>query len=279
MSQVSYDNSASLFLIPTPIGNLDDITIRSLETLKIVDLILCEDTRESGKLLNKYGIKKKLVACHEFNQDKIKSYVVDELRNGLNIGLITDQGTPIISDPGFNVVKEVINNNFNVISLPGATAFVPALINSGLSPSPFLFYGFLNSKSSKQKKELDFLKKYPYTMIFYEAPHRLKDTLINMLSVFGDRDICLQREISKIHEEIYRDKISNIIDICDNLKGEFVVVVSGCDDVVDFSDLSVIDHVNLYLKDGISLNEATKIVAKERNVSKSIIYKEYHNGK
>ena len=279
MSQVSYDNSASLFLIPTPIGNLDDITIRSLETLKTVDLILCEDTRESGKLLNKYGIKKKLVACHEFNQDKIKSYVVDELRNGLNIGLITDQGTPIISDPGFNVVKEVINNNFNVISLPGATAFVPALINSGLSPSPFLFYGFLNSKSSKQKKELDFLKKYPYTMIFYEAPHRLKDTLINMLSVFGDRDICLQREISKIHEEIYRDKISNIIDICDNLKGEFVVVVSGCDDVVDFSDLSVIDHVNLYLKDGISLNEATKIVAKERNVSKSIIYKEYHNGK
>lgn len=279
MSQVSYDNSASLFLIPTPIGNLDDITIRSLETLKSVDLILCEDTRESGKLLNKYGIKKKLVACHEFNQDKIKSYVVDELRNGLNIGLITDQGTPIISDPGFNVVKEVINNNFNVISLPGATAFVPALINSGLSPSPFLFYGFLNSKSSKQKKELDFLKNYPYTMIFYEAPHRLKDTLINMLSVFGDRDICLQREISKIHEEIYRDKISNIIDICDNLKGEFVVVVSGCDDVVDFSDLSVIDHVNLYLKDGISLNEATKIVAKERNVSKSIIYKEYHNGK
>ena len=279
MSQVSYDNSASLFLIPTPIGNLDDITIRSLETLKTVDLILCEDTRESGKLLNKYGIKKKLVACHEFNQDKIKSYVVDELRNGLNIGLITDQGTPIISDPGFNVVKEVINNNFNVISLPGATAFVPALINSGLSPSPFLFYGFLNSKSSKQKKELDFLKNYPYTMIFYEAPHRLKDTLINMLSVFGDRDICLQREISKIHEEIYRDKISNIIDICDNLKGEFVVVVSGCDDVVDFSDLSVIDHVNLYLKDGISLNEATKIVAKERNVSKSIIYKEYHNGK
>ena len=279
MSQVSYDNSASLFLIPTPIGNLDDITIRSLETLKSVDLILCEDTRESGKLLNKYGIKKKLVACHEFNQDKIKSYVVDELRNGLNIGLITDQGTPIISDPGFNVVKEVINNNFNVISLPGATAFVPALINSGLSPSPFLFYGFLNSKSSKQKKELDFLKKYPYTMIFYEAPHRLKDTLINMLSVFGDRDICLQREISKIHEEIYRDKISNIIDICDNLKGEFVVVVSGCDDVVDFSDLSVIDHVNLYLEDGISLNEATKIVAKERNVSKSIIYKEYHNGK
>ena len=124
MSQKSYDDSASLYLIPTPIGNLDDITIRSLNVLKTVDLLLCEDTRETSKLLNKYDIKKKLVACHEFNQDKVKSYVVEELSKGLNIGLVTDQGTPIISDPGFVVVKEVIDNGYNVISLPGATAFV-----------------------------------------------------------------------------------------------------------------------------------------------------------
>lgn len=279
MSQISYNDTPSLYLIPTPIGNLDDITIRSLNTLKTVDLILCEDTRESGKLLSKYDIKKKLVACHEFNQDKVKGYVVDELNKGLNIGLITDQGTPIISDPGFTVVKEVIDKGFNVISLPGATAFVPALINSGLNPAPFLFYGFLNAKSSKQRKELENLKKLPYTMIFYEAPHRLSDTLNNMLNIFGDRDVCLQREISKIHEEIYRDKLSNILKNIDNLKGEFVILVSGCDDVFDFSDLSIIEHVDLYLKDGMSLNEATKIVAKERNVSKSIIYKEYHLGK
>ena len=279
MSQISYNDTPSLYLIPTPIGNLDDITIRSLNTLKTVDLILCEDTRESGKLLNKYNIKKRLVACHEFNQDKVKDYVVDELKKGLNIGLITDQGTPIISDPGYIVVKEVINNGFNVISLPGATAFVPALINSGLNPSPFLFYGFLNAKSSKQKKELELLKIYPYTMIFYEAPHRLADTLNNMLSIFGDRDVCLQREISKIHEEIFRDKLSNIVAISNDLKGEFVIIVSGCKDVVDYSDLSIVDHVDLYLKDGMSLNEATKLVAKERNVSKSIIYKEYHLGK
>lgn len=279
MSQISYNDTPSLYLIPTPIGNLDDITIRSLNTLKTVDLILCEDTRESGKLLSKYDIKKKLVACHEFNQDKVKGYVVDELNKGLNIGLITDQGTPIISDPGFTVVKEVIDKGFNVISLPGATAFVPALINSGLNPAPFLFYGFLNAKSSKQRKELENLKKLPYTMIFYEAPHRLSDTLNNMLNVFGDRDVCLQREISKIHEEIYRDKLSNIIKNIDTLKGEFVILVSGCDDVFDFSDLSIIEHVDLYLKDGMSLNEATKVVAKERNVSKSIIYKEYHLGK
>lgn len=221
MSQKSYDNSPSLYLIPTPIGNLDDITIRSLNTLKLVDFILCEDTRETGKLLNKYNIKKRLVSCHEFNEEKVKDYVVSELKKGLNIGLVTDQGTPIISDPGYVIVNYVVSNGFNVISLPGATAFVPALTCSGISPSPFLFYGFLNAKSSKQKRELQALKTLKYTMIFYEAPHRLSDTLGNMLEVFGDRYISISREISKIHEEIYRNKISELIKISDTLKGEF----------------------------------------------------------
>lgn len=279
MRQNSYDDSASLYLIPTPIGNLEDITIRSLNTLKTVDLLLCEDTRETGKLLNKYEIKKKLVACHEFNQDKVKDYVVNELKKGLNIGLVTDQGTPIISDPGYIIVEEVIKNGFNVISLPGATAFVPALTNSGINPSPFLFYGFLNAKNTKQVKELNELKKLPYTMIFYEAPHRLKNTLINMLEVFGDRNICLEREISKIHEEVIRDNISNIISFADELKGEFVLVVDGNHEVVSYDNLSIKEHVDLYIKDGISSNEAIKKVAKERDVAKSIIYKEYHIGK
>ncbi len=279
MSQKSYDDSASLYLIPTPIGNLDDITIRSLNILKTVDLLLCEDTRETGKLLQKYNIKKKLIACHEFNQNKVKDYVVEELKKGLNIGLVTDQGTPIISDPGFVVVKEVINNNFNVISLPGATAFVPALINSGINPSPFLFYGFLNSKDSKQKKELGELKRLPYTLIFYEAPHRLKNTLSNILEIFGDRDICLEREISKIHEEVIRGKVSEIIAESDNLKGEFVIIVSGNYEQNNFNNLDIKEHVDLYLKDGLTTNEAIKLVAKERGVAKSIVYKEYHIGK
>lgn len=279
MKQVSYNDSASLYLIPTPIGNLDDITIRSLNTLKTVDVLLCEDTRETSKLLNAYDIKKKLVACHEFNQDKVKDYVIEELKNGLNIGLVTDQGTPIISDPGYIVVQEVINSGFNVISLPGATAFVPALINSGIEPSPFLFYGFLNAKSSKQKKELNTLSKLSYTLIFYEAPHRLKSTLENMLEEFGDRNICLEREISKIHEEVIRDKISEIIKIADSLKGEFVIVVEGNKDTVNFDDIDIITHVDLYVKDGMSVNDAIKLVAKERGVSKSIIYKEYHVGR
>lgn len=279
MRQSSYDGRASLYLIPTPIGNLEDITIRALNTLKMVDVILCEDTRETGKLLKKYGVKKKLVSCHEFNEEKVKSVVVNDLKTGLNIGLVTDQGTPIISDPGYIVVKEVIANNLNVISLPGATAFVPALTSSGIYPSQFLFYGFLNAKDSKQKTELQSLKNLKCTMIFYEAPHRLKNTLTNMLNVLGDRNISISREISKIHEEILRDKISNLIDVADTLKGEFVLVVDGNHDVVDYSEMSIIEHVKLYVEDGMDEKDAIKLVAKERQVAKSIIYKEYHLGK
>lgn len=279
MRQSSYDGRASLYLIPTPIGNLEDITIRALNTLKMVDVILCEDTRETGKLLKKYDIKKRLVSCHEFNEEKVKSVVVNDLKTGLNIGLVTDQGTPIISDPGYIVVKEVIANNLNVVSLPGATAFVPALTSSGIFPSQFLFYGFLNSKDSKQKTELQSLKNLNCTLIFYEAPHRLKNTLTNMLNVLGNRNISISREISKIHEEILRDKISNLIDVADTLKGEFVLVVDGNHDVVDYSEMSIIEHVKLYVEDGMDEKDAIKLVAKERQVAKSIIYKEYHLGK
>ncbi len=279
MSQKSYDGSASLYLIPTPIGNLDDITVRALNTLKMVDFVLCEDTRETGKLLNKYEIKKRLVSCHQFNEDKVREYVISELQKGYNIGLVTDQGSPIISDPGYVVSREVIKNGFNVVSLPGATAFVPALTSSGINPSPFLFYGFLNAKGSKQRTELQALKNLKYTMIFYEAPHRLKDTLKNMLEVLGDREIAISREISKIHEEVLRDKISKLIGECDELKGEFVLVVDGNHEEVDYSHLSIIEHVKLYMDDGMDEKEAIKLVAKERNLAKSIVYKEYHIGK
>ena len=279
MSQKSYDNSPSLYLIPTPIGNFEDITIRALNTLKFVDIILCEDTRETSKLLNRYDIHKKLMSCHEFNEDKIKEKVVEELEKGLNIGLVTDQGSPIISDPGYIVVEEIIKCGYNVISLPGPTAFVPALSSSGIAPMPFLFYGFLSNKNSKQVKELEALKNINWTMIFYEAPHRIKNTLTNMLKVFGDREVSLAREISKIHEEYCRGTISELLDVVDLMKGEFVIVVSGNKKVVDYSDLSIIEHVNLYVEDGMKVNDAIKLVAKERNLAKSIVYKEYHNGK
>lgn len=279
MRQKSYDNSPSLYLIPTPIGNLDDITVRALKVLSEVDFILCEDTRESSKLLNHFNIKKRLVSCHEYNEDKIKEYIVSELKNGKNIGLITDQGSPIVSDPGYVVSKAVIDNHFNVIALPGATAFVPALTSSGLSPSPFLFYGFLQTKESKIKKELISLSKLPYTLIFYEAPHRIEKTLMYMLEVFGNRNISIHREISKLHEEICRGTIQELIPIVPELKGEFVVVVDGNHEDIDYSSMSILEHINLYLDDGMSEKDAIKTVAKERGVAKSIIYKEYHENK
>lgn len=279
MIQKSYDGKASLYLIPTPIGNLDDMTIRSLKTLEMVDFVLSEDTRETSKLLNKYNIKKKLVSCHEYNEEKIKNYVINELANGKNIGLVTDQGTPIISDPGYIVVREVIKNNFNVISLPGTTAFVPAITASGIKPSKFLFYGFLNAKDSKQKKELESLKSIQYTLIFYESVHRLESTLQNMLAVFGDRNICICREISKIHEEFIRGKISDLLEQVSQLKGEFVLIVEGNKETINYDGLSIFEHVKLYVNDGMAEKEAIKLVAKERNIAKSEVYMEYHINK
>ena len=278
MIQKSYDDSPSLYLIPTPIGNLDDITVRSLNVLKTVDEILCEDTRDTGLLLSHYDIKKKLISCHEFNESNMIDYVISKLKDGYNLGLVTDQGTPIISDPGYIVSRGVIEAGFNVISLPGATAFVPALTSSGIEPSPFLFYGFLNSKSSKQIQELNTLKNYPFTIIFYEAVHRLKSTLENILNVFGNRNICICRELSKIHEEFTRGTIKDVLELVDSMKGEFVLVVEGNHNVIDYSSLDVVEHVKMYLDD-MSEMDAVKKVAKERGVAKSVIYQEYHNRK
>ncbi len=279
MIQKSYDGKPCLYLIPTPIGNLEDITIRSLNCLKKVDVLLCEDTRNTGILLDYYDIHTKLVSCHEYNEKKITDTVIGYLKEGKNVGLVTDQGTPIISDPGFFVSKFLIENGFSVVSLPGATAFVPALTVSGLEPSPFLFYGFLHNRGNKQIDELKKLKLLPYTLIFYESVHRLKITLTNMLDIFGNRNISICRELSKIHEEIIRDKIENVIPMVDSLKGEFVFVVEGNKEIIDYSNLDVLEHVKVYIDDGICEKEAIKIVAKERNVPKSVIYKEYHDRK
>lgn len=265
----------SLYLIPTPIGNLDDITIRGLKTLELVDVILCEDTRETSKLLSKYNIKNKLVSCHEFNEDKMKDKVLGYLNTGLNVGLVTDQGTPLISDPGYRIALYISSHNYNIVSLPGATAFVPALTISALAPSPFTFYGFLNAKKNKQIKELGSLKNHPYTLIFYEAPHRLIDTLNNIKEVFGDRKICVVREISKKYEQAIRGKISEVLETDFPIKGEFVIVVEGAVLEFDFNSMSIVEHVDFYINDGNTKNEAIKLVAKERGIPKSIVYKEY----
>lgn len=276
MRQRSYDDSPSLYLIPTPVGNMEDITLRSINTLKMVDLLLCEDTRVTSELLHKLDIKKKLIHSDDHNEDSLKEMVLTKLQEGLNIGLVTDRGTPIISDPGYKIVEYVSHNGFNVISLPGPTAFVPALTMSGINPAPFLFYGFLNSKESKRVKELESLKKLPYTIILYEAPHRITDMLKSLLLVFGNRKICLCREISKRYEEAIRGTIEEVLEISDTLKGEMVVVVEGNLEQEDFSTMTILEHINLYLEDGMSEKDAIKKVAVERGIPKSIVYKEYH---
>lgn len=276
MSQKSYDKSPTLYLIPTPIGNMDDMTYRAVLTLKEVDVIFSEDTRVTSMLLSHFDIKKKLISSHSYNEtnnfDKLLSY----LNEGKNVGLVTDRGTPVISDPGYQLAKCAIENNFNVVALPGTTAFVPALIASGLNPSPFLFYGFLSNKQSKRRKELEKLSSYPFTLIFYEAPHRLAETLKDMLDTLGNRKISISREISKKFEEIYRSNLEQIALEVQDAKGEFVIVVDGNYEEKTFDNLSIIEHVNLYIKEGKSVKDAMKLVAKERNIPKNIVYTEYH---
>mgnify|MGYP001527308007 CR=1 FL=1 len=275
MSQKSYDKSPTLYLVPTPIGNMEDITLRAINILKNVEAIFSEDTRVTAQLLKSLDITKKLIANHNFNENENKQKLKNYLEQGYDIALVTDRGTPIISDPGYKTVKYISDNNYNVIALPGATAFVCALIASGISPQPFLFYGFLNSKDSKRRDELEMLKDNEYTMIFYEAPHRIMKTLNMMLGVFGDRDISISREITKKFETIYRGKLSDVIRNVPE-KGEFVIVVSGCEEKVIDDNLSIKEAANLYIKAGLDVMTAIKKVAKDRKIPKNEVYKEYH---
>ena len=276
MWQSSYDNSPSVYIVPTPIGNLEDITFRAINILKMVDVIFSEDTRITLQLLNHFQIKNKLIHMDDHNEETVKENVLNELRNGKNVAIVTDRGTPIISDPGYKTVKFMKDKGYNVIALPGATAFVPALVASGISSEHFTFYGFLSSKEKRMYDELQMLKDNEYTLVFYEAPHRILRTLNSMLDVFGDRNISISREISKLHESVFVGKISEAIKTID-VKGEFVIVVEASNEEIS-NDMSIIDNVNMYIKSGLSSMEAIKRVAKEKKIPKSIIYKEYHEG-
>ena len=278
MSQKSYDNKPSLYLIPTPIGNLDDITLRAIKVLNEVEIIFSEDTRVTSLLLNHLNIKKKLISSHEYNEQNNKEKLLEYLKKGYSVGVVSDRGTPVISDPGYFLAETAIKNNYNVVSLPGATALIPALTSSGIEPMPFLFYGFLNSKDSKRKKELENLKNNKYTMIFYEAPHRINKTLDDMLEIFGNRQVSISREITKKFEEVYRGTISEVKEETKEIKGEIVIVVSGNKEEIKFDDISIIEHVNMYIKNGMNSKEAIKKTAEDRNMKKSDIYNEYHRG-
>ena len=265
-----------LYLVPTPIGNIEDITYRSLKVLNDVDFIFCEDTRISKELLNYYKINKKLISSNEHNEEKR----VELMLNYLKSNQITDRGTPIISDPGYILVKRAIEENFEIVALPGANAATTALIISGLEPYPYLFYGFLKGNNKKKIENLNNLKKIKYTMIFYESVHHIKETLDLIYSVFGNRKIAICRELTKLYEECIRDNLENLIKNINNitLKGEFVIVVEGNKNSVDYSDLSLIEHVNMYISDGFDKMESIKKTSNDLKLSKSEVYKKYHEG-
>ena len=273
MWQESYNNKPTLYIVPTPIGNLEDMTTRAINVLKSVDVIFSEDTRVTSQLLNYFNIKNKLIHMDDHNEEDVKYKVESFLKENNNVAIVTDRGTPIISDPGYKTVKYLRENGYNVVALPGPCAFVPALVSSGISSEHFTFYGFLSSKEKKMHDELMYLKDSDYTLVFYEAPHRILKTLNAMLEIFGDRYISISREISKLHESIFVGYLSDAINTI-NVKGEFVIVVEPSRDKI-LNDMSIFDNVTLYIKSGLSSMDAIKKVAKERKIPKSDVYKEF----
>lgn len=266
-----------LYICPTPIGNLEDITIRTLKVLEEVDLIAAEDTRHTLKLLNHYDIKKPLISYHEHNKKVKGELLLEKLREGIKIALVTDAGMPGISDPGEDIIKLCIQNEIEIVALPGATASILALILSGFPTDKFVFEGFLPSKDKDRKNRLEELKNEKRTIILYEAPHRLQSLLRDMLEVFGNRNISISRELTKIHEETFRGTISEAQEkFSQNVKGEFVIVVEGTKSTEEdpYENISIKDHIKAYMEEGLSKKEAVKKVARERNIPKNLVYKE-----
>lgn len=284
-TQQSYaeSNLGTLYLVPTPIGNLDDMTFRAVQTLKEVDLVACEDTRVTQKLLNHFEIDTAKVSYHEHNVHAQTNELIRDLLEGKNIAQVSDAGMPSISDPGVELVAAAVAQNIPVVPLPGANAALTALIASGLAPQPFTFYGFLSRKKSELNEELEQLKDKTETLMFYESPHRLVRFLKELMNVFGEeRKVVLARELTKRYEEFIRGRAKEVLDWADEteLRGEFVVLVAGNDEVeeeVYWEDWTVLQHIEYKMTyEKMSSKDAIKAVAKERNIPKREVYAEYH---
>ncbi|MDV3425898.1 MAG: 16S rRNA (cytidine(1402)-2'-O)-methyltransferase [Bacillota bacterium] len=276
------NKTGTLYLVPTPIGNLKDITLRALEVLNSVDLIACEDTRHSLKLLNHYEIKKPLMSYHKFNEMIKCDQIIERLKAGVNIALISDAGMPIISDPGYVLIGKLIKYGMKFEVLPGANAALCGLIASSFSARDFIFKGFLPRDAGGRDKVLKSIKDRTETIIFYEAPHRLIKTLESIKAGLGNRNIAVCRELTKLHEEIIRDTAENIIRyFSDNPpKGEFVLVIQGKDEGeiekeerMGWEDITIEDHIKKYMNEGFTKKEAVKNVAQDRKLSKNEVYK------
>lgn len=272
----------TLYLVPTPIGNLQDMTFRAVETLKAVDFICAEDTRNTGLLLKHFDITVKQISFHEHNAYEKIPELLELLKSGKNLAQVSDAGMPSISDPGHDLVKAAIAEDITVVALPGASAGITALIASGLAPQPHIFYGFLPRKSGQQKDFFESKKAYPETQIFYESPYRVLDTLENMLAIYGDRQVVLVRELTKLYEEYQRGSISELLEyIAENpLKGECLLIVSGQDQAVlteaAAEDLNPVELVSSLVEAGEKPNQAIKKVAKTYGLNRQEVYNAYH---
>lgn len=275
-------NIGKVILVPTPIGNLKDMTLRGLEALKDADIIAAEDTRQTLKLLNHFEIKKTLISYHQHNEQGKSEEILDLLKEGKNIAVVTDAGTPGVSDPGAVIVQKCIEHNIEFDVLPGATAFTTALVYSGLDTTKFLFRGFISRETKERKQLFEDVRNAKETLIFYESPHRLLSTLDILQNELGNRKIAVCRELTKLHEEIKRGTIEEVKTYFSekSIKGEFVLVVQGIqqEDIDNMNKekwekLTVEQHIELLISEGLSKKEAIKQVAKDRGVHKNVIYK------
>ena len=271
----------TLYLVPTPIGNLSDMTFRSIEVLKAVDMIAAEDTRNTGFLLKHFDIAARQISFHEHNAFEKIPDLISWLKEGKSLAQVSDAGLPSISDPGHDLVKAAVAESIPVVALPGASAGITALIASGLAPQPHIFYGFLPRKASQQKSFFEEKKYYPETQIFYESPYRVKDTMTNMLAVYGDRQIVLVRELTKLYEEYQRGRLTEILAyIAENPpKGECLLIVSGYEkqeNEQQLSETNLKDLVEELVGEGMRPNQAIKKIAKDNNFNRQELYQLYH---
>lgn len=282
-----HDQTGCLYLVGTPIGNLEDMSVRALRILKEADIIAAEDTRNTKKLCNYFEIDTPLISYHEHNIAVGGEKLLTLLQEGKTIALVSDAGLPCISDPGADIVEKAIAQNFSVVPVPGPNAAISALIASGLSPQPFFFYGFLNRGKKERRQQLEQLKKRQETILLYEAPHRLKDTLKDLEAILGERRIVLARELTKKFEEFLRGTLSEAVEWTqtEEIRGEFCIVLEGnsCVEEEDheeayWQNMSIVEHVDFIInQSNVSSKEAIKEVAKLRQVAKRDVYNEYHS--
>ena len=273
--------NGKLYLVATPIGNLEDITLRAINVLKNVDLIAAEDTRHTLKLLNHLEISKPMISCHRHNENEKSNKIIEKLKEGKNIAIVSDAGTPGISDPGEEVVKEAIKENIQIIPIPGACAAINAVIVSGIDTKEFYFLGFLPLNKKLRKEKLNEIKNINKTIILYEAPHKILNTINDLENILENRQVVFAREITKIHEEFIRGTIKEIKEKIENPKGEFVIIIEGNKNVENIENklnlLTINEHYNYYENKGYSKKEIIKLIAKDRNVNKNEIYQKFIN--